>query len=524
MKFFCDQCNAQYMIADEKVGPRGVKVKCKKCQHVIVVKASEALAPALSGAGDETRIHDGTSIQAALAADRSKTSGESSVASAAPTAAEDETQVSNVSAAHDAAADAAAGSKTSVKEWFVAVGDAQLGPLDKAEVHGRWDAGDLHEDSLAWRAGMPDWIALSEIPEFTDWVTQRPRSAPDKAAAAVKKGEGLGLALASGVAWKPSAASALSSLMQEELLAAAAPKPAHVPEKPAGMPELGNVAKLGASDLFSPSANTASTAPSPSRDDTGGGGAAWSVPAPRKSAMSPAVWALVGGSVLSAVGLGVFVMRNKAPEAPMVAQAPAAAPAPSAPPAPAQVMTSTPQPQPQGQSAAPTPAAAAPSAAPSQTEPTPAAAPAPSAPTRHAAVAEPDAHAAAHPPKKAHEPRVPHAAAVPAAASAPAAAVKASLGKEDIWGVVRQSASKVAPCIKNARSRNEIPAGKYTFVLDWTIRPDGAVVDAHLKGPPEVLSTSLAACFSSAMMTWHFPASQAGAPIANFPFGPVNVP
>ena len=30
MKFECDSCHAQYMIADEKVGKRGVKVKCKR--------------------------------------------------------------------------------------------------------------------------------------------------------------------------------------------------------------------------------------------------------------------------------------------------------------------------------------------------------------------------------------------------------------------------------------------------------------------------------------------------------------
>src|SRR5688572_20762263 len=46
MKFSCDQCHAQYMIADEKVGDRGVKVKCKKCGHVIIVKpAAAAEAP-----------------------------------------------------------------------------------------------------------------------------------------------------------------------------------------------------------------------------------------------------------------------------------------------------------------------------------------------------------------------------------------------------------------------------------------------------------------------------------------------
>jgi predicted Zn finger-like uncharacterized protein len=38
MKFECDSCHAQYMIADEKVGKRGVKVKCKRCSHVIVVR------------------------------------------------------------------------------------------------------------------------------------------------------------------------------------------------------------------------------------------------------------------------------------------------------------------------------------------------------------------------------------------------------------------------------------------------------------------------------------------------------
>lgn len=38
MKFSCDDCGAQYMIADDKIGPRGVKVRCKKCAHVIVLR------------------------------------------------------------------------------------------------------------------------------------------------------------------------------------------------------------------------------------------------------------------------------------------------------------------------------------------------------------------------------------------------------------------------------------------------------------------------------------------------------
>src|SRR5512133_4091184 len=38
MKFTCDRCDAQYMISDEKVGPNGVEVRCKKCSHVILVR------------------------------------------------------------------------------------------------------------------------------------------------------------------------------------------------------------------------------------------------------------------------------------------------------------------------------------------------------------------------------------------------------------------------------------------------------------------------------------------------------
>jgi len=46
MKFECDSCHASYMIADEKVGKRGVKVKCKRCSHVIIVRPEKAASGA----------------------------------------------------------------------------------------------------------------------------------------------------------------------------------------------------------------------------------------------------------------------------------------------------------------------------------------------------------------------------------------------------------------------------------------------------------------------------------------------
>ncbi|MBN2360253.1 MAG: zinc-ribbon domain-containing protein, partial [Deltaproteobacteria bacterium] len=38
MKFFCDKCNTKYSIADDKVRGKILKIRCKKCGNVIVVR------------------------------------------------------------------------------------------------------------------------------------------------------------------------------------------------------------------------------------------------------------------------------------------------------------------------------------------------------------------------------------------------------------------------------------------------------------------------------------------------------
>jgi predicted Zn finger-like uncharacterized protein len=69
MKFECDSCHAQYMIADEKVGKRGVKVKCKRCSHVIVVRPEGA-----GTAGeDKAAVAQGAKAPAAVSAARVET-------------------------------------------------------------------------------------------------------------------------------------------------------------------------------------------------------------------------------------------------------------------------------------------------------------------------------------------------------------------------------------------------------------------------------------------------------------------
>lgn len=51
MRFVCESCRAQYMINDEKVGPKGVKVRCRKCGYVIHVKRTDGAGGAAAAKG-----------------------------------------------------------------------------------------------------------------------------------------------------------------------------------------------------------------------------------------------------------------------------------------------------------------------------------------------------------------------------------------------------------------------------------------------------------------------------------------
>ncbi|NJK90111.1 MAG: hypothetical protein HC923_12475, partial [Myxococcales bacterium] len=56
MKFQCEQCGAKFLIADEKLGPAGARVRCKKCQHLMHIPplgAAPSAPEASGGAGTE---------------------------------------------------------------------------------------------------------------------------------------------------------------------------------------------------------------------------------------------------------------------------------------------------------------------------------------------------------------------------------------------------------------------------------------------------------------------------------------
>ncbi|ABC83077.1 adventurous gliding motility protein GltJ [Anaeromyxobacter dehalogenans] len=425
MKFGCERCDAQYMISDDKVGPNGVKVRCKKCGNVIRVRrAAEngAVAPetpaSTAAAGDGAAgapAPAGAAPEGGLDAELGQAFdhafGDTPPAGvAAPGPDPDATQETTPEEqARIAAASAAPAAELPATEWYVAIGQAQVGPLPLLEVKKKWEGGDVGPDSLVWRPGMGDWAAVSAVPDLAAYLSPIPRGArpsrtpaPFAASASTRAAPeptpAPSPAPGADVDWKPVGASALAALASDEL-AARAPEPAAA--RPANgsvkslmdsmdLPDGGGVDPTGAVPLPIKALETTGEKKIERRSSVARGAEELRN---RRSASRAAVFGAVATvAVVAAAGAGYWLL-GRAPASPAasapVATAPArpepAAPQPTAA-LPAAATTQAPAPAP-AQAAEPVVAKA--EAAPAAAEPAPAAAAPAPAPAKAAPAPEP---------------------------------------------------------------------------------------------------------------------------------------
>ncbi len=155
--------------------------------------------------------------------------------------------------------------------WFVAINEKQTGPLSLDKVKEHWDRGEIGPDSLCWREGYGDWLPLSEVKALASVLAPKPPkpivvpTAVIPAAASVVSvpvqsafsAGGLVQTVQSEVqvpmsaappssindreesgSWKPSAASALASLVKDEMEALSKPAPKAPPPPVAAVEEV----------------------------------------------------------------------------------------------------------------------------------------------------------------------------------------------------------------------------------------------------------------------------------------------
>jgi len=179
VKFLCDQCQAKYQIADEKAAGKTVRMKCRKCGHLIEVRASVVDgSDAMSIPPPAPRPATGrptpkppaprqaplaTSLASAKAPPRASEKPGGALASAFRSTVQRDDEVS----APVDMSDLSAGD-----EWYVAINGVPVGPIRIAEVRRKAAIGAVTEESLCWQEGLDEWRALRSFPELAAIVRE----------------------------------------------------------------------------------------------------------------------------------------------------------------------------------------------------------------------------------------------------------------------------------------------------------------------------------------------------------------
>jgi predicted Zn finger-like uncharacterized protein len=575
MKFTCEQCDAQYMISDEKVGPNGVKVRCKKCSNVILVRravengAAAPEAPAKPAASAGTGEH---ALDAELGHAFDNAFGENQAkGTPAPEPGAD------VDGGKEATREEAGRpearpepSEPSPAEWYVAIGQAQVGPLPLAEVRRKWEGGDVGPDSLVWRPGMGDWSPLSSVADLAAYLAPvaRPRpvepAPPAPVIARTFGGAGVAAAPARApspaaeVSWKPVGASALAALASEEIAAHGAPEhksdsngavPSGARSLVDALPEGGGVDPTGALPLPIKALEKTGEQKIERRSSVARGAA--ELRHRRSSSRTAligaaAVVVLLGGGAAA----GYLFLSRSGPATPVVATEPPAAASPGRLAAPAGPREGAP-----AVVAATPPPAAAPAAEPSEPQkaPEPARAePAPKGPQTRVARAEPPARTKREPPARAPARASARAEEQEPEARPPArkkggsildfesndAALEEALGNKGSGRSVYVPAppgggalvakvsdsqvnetilGRVTPlqqCVSEQKSRD--PEASGVLRMRWSIAPDGSVQNVKCL-TSEYASSPFAKCLTGVLRGTRFPRSAQGRQEVTFP-------
>jgi hypothetical protein len=129
----CENCLRRYSVAEEMLRGKAIRLRCKGCQHIMVVPAAPA-TPKLSGARGGTAPRNGASWH-----------GLSAVASPVETS----------------------------SRWFAIITGRQAGPFGLKELEERQKSGEIGRRTYVWRQGMTDWRRIEELSELSSLFDRR---------------------------------------------------------------------------------------------------------------------------------------------------------------------------------------------------------------------------------------------------------------------------------------------------------------------------------------------------------------
>lgn len=150
MKFSCDRCATRYSIGDDKVRGKILKIRCKTCGNIVVVREATGAVQATAGAVASAGAAAPQPAPSALAPPRH---------SQEPRAQPPAQQRATVG-------------------WYVAIKGKQHGPAKKEDVARLLREGAITERTYVWNETMTAWARLREVPELAVFIGAAPAVRP----------------------------------------------------------------------------------------------------------------------------------------------------------------------------------------------------------------------------------------------------------------------------------------------------------------------------------------------------------
>ncbi|MEO8877298.1 MAG: GYF domain-containing protein, partial [Polyangiaceae bacterium] len=193
MRFLCEQCKAKYQISDDKIAGKTVRMKCRKCGHMIEVRAdvtetsvqSSLPVEAAAGGGGGAPAKPGTLPRPATKPIPPRSKLATNLTSSAPpktnhpsalagafqrtVAGAPATSVRPQNPDDSAALDMLS---ASANPWYVAINGVPVGPVRLSELRRKAQSGIVTESSLVWQEGVEEWRPVKTFPELAQIVRE----------------------------------------------------------------------------------------------------------------------------------------------------------------------------------------------------------------------------------------------------------------------------------------------------------------------------------------------------------------
>ena len=155
MKFSCERCQTRYSIGDDKVKGKVLKIRCKTCGNIIVVREQVPTVQGEASGYQQSQPQALAGGGGGATAPRAETGP--AISTSLPPQQQQQAQAQRVAPRQQ---------QQRELEWYVAIKGKQHGPAGREDIARLFRDGKITDRTYLWHDQLPSWTRLKDLAEF----------------------------------------------------------------------------------------------------------------------------------------------------------------------------------------------------------------------------------------------------------------------------------------------------------------------------------------------------------------------